>query len=436
MESNSISRLYCETLDRFVSIIECSKKDIKSLLEDIKGLEDKRSYYDLIIAYCVAGYVNEISSLINRTESLALIEDIIREELYGLCIKINPSLDIKKVRINVTSSASKIRLLGPFKPVIDELNVEDLEDRLRRRVIGQDDAICVVSDCIRTATVGLREASRPIASLIFVGRTGVGKTELAKALSVCLFGEEKSHFIRVDCSEYSQAHEYAKLIGAPPGYIGHGEGGHLTEAVKLKKNCVVLFDEIEKAHTKVHNLLLQILDDGVLTDSKGVSVDFCQSVVILTSNIGVAALDGLEKSIGFTKEKVDHTRLGLEIKKDLERQFSPEFINRLDEIVVFRDLDSDTKEDISVKMLHELVRRAGNNGHRLKFTQALAKHIASSASDNKYGARPLRRTIQRLVSSPLAKKLLNKEFDDSAIILMDIRNGEIIFSEVKKVAKT
>jgi ATP-dependent Clp protease ATP-binding subunit ClpC len=331
--------------------------------------------------------------------------------------------------------ASKVRLIGPSKAGSDNLNLTDIEDRLKKRVIGQDDAIRIISDCIRVASVGLNEPNRPIASFSFVGRTGVGKTELAKALSHCLFGDEKGHFVRVDCSEYSQAHEYAKLIGSPPGYIGHGDGGFLTEAVKQKKSSVVLFDEIEKAHPKVHNLLLQILDDGILTDSKGACVDFSQCIIVMTSNIGVKPLDSIEKSVGFIKEKINHTRIGIELKKDFERSFVPEFINRIDEIVVFRELNGDDKENISVKMLHDMVRRSDNSGHRLKFTQALAKYIANSTNEGKYGARPLHRAIRRLIAVPLSKKIMDNEFEQGAIILMDIKNGEVVFSEVKRSRK-
>ena len=285
-----IKMKFCESLDRFVSIRAFTPEQKQQLFKNVK-ITDKKSYKRLIINASVVNYLDEIAPLVFGNNEYPLLGEIIEQELYNLCVKVNPSLDIKEVTIQIDEQEAA----GSSIPVIDAEGAKNasqdrflgIEDHLRKRIVGQDEAVSAVAQAIRKAKVGLKNPKRPVGSFIFVGQTGVGKTELAKALCEFMTGSEND-IVRIDCSEYAMSHEYAKLIGAPPGYIGHREGGYLTEAVKNKPNGVVVFDEIEKAHEKVHNLLLQLLDEGILTDSKGETVSFRETIIILTTNIGVS----------------------------------------------------------------------------------------------------------------------------------------------------
>ena len=269
-----------------------------------------------------------------------------------------------------------------------------MEDRLHQRVVGQDEAIVAVSNAVRRARAGLQDPDRPIGSFIFLGPTGVGKTELARALAEFLFDDEKN-MIRVDMSEYQERHTVARLIGAPPGYVGYDEGGQLTEAVRRKPYSVVLFDEIEKAHPEVFNLLLQLLDDGRLTDGHGRTVDFKNTVVVMTSNIGSRHI--VELGIDAAQDRV---------LEDLRQHFRPEFLNRVDEIIVFHSLSRDDLArivDIQVEHIEALM--AGRN-IVLILTAAAREFLADRGYDPAFGARPLKRVIQRYLQDPLAMDLL------------------------------
>ena len=425
MEQKAVSRVYCEPLDKFVGIKTCSDEEAAYLVRDIPNISGKKAYYELIISYCVVNYFTDISPFIEADELLISIEDVIKEDLYRLCIKVNSGLDIREVRITSLETPN-IPLLG-FN--LEQLglsdNLGDLEQRLSQDVIGQDPAIESISNLIKRSAIGLKEDRRPLASFSFVGKTGVGKTEMAKALSRCLYGGEDESLVRIDCSEYSQPHEYAKLIGSPPGYIGHNDGGALTEALKKKPNVVVLFDEIEKAHKKVHNLLLQIMDDGRLTDSKGHTISFGKALIIMTSNVGVEPLKEYEKSIGFTRTKIDYDIRKRETVKDFERKFSPEFINRIDEIIVFRDLDDTDKKSITKKMLNGVKDRAMRIGVELDFAESVADFIIQSEPDSKYGARPLKRAIARLIEFPLADLVLKDRLPEDRKVRVSVTRSKI-----------
>ena len=300
-----------------------------------------------------------------------------------------------------------------------------MEDVLHSQVIGQDEAVNVVSDSIRRARSGLSDPKRPIGTFLFLGPTGVGKTELAKALSKFMFLDEDS-LIRIDMSEYMEKHSVARLIGAPPGYVGYDEGGQLTEAVRRKPYSVILFDEIEKAHPDVFNLMLQIFDDGRLTDSKGKTVDFKNTIIILTSNIGSdIILDNAIKGNISNKEQVKE-----EIMAKLRQYFKPEFLNRIDETIFFDALTLDNLShivDIQVNYLRELLKE---RKIEIEITKEAKEHLALQGYNPMYGARPLKRTIRQLIENPLSKLLLKGEFKDNDKIKIDFKDDEITFEKI------
>ena len=420
---------FCESLDRFVEIRVFTEADINKIFKNVK-ITDKKSYKRLILSTAIVNYHEEIMPLIFNENNYSLFGEIVEQELYNLCISVNPQLDIKKVTITVDNNEKEegmVPLLNNEEESSDEgednitERLLNMEDYLKQRIVGQDEAIKVVSQAIRKAHVGLRNPDRPIGTFLFVGQTGVGKTELAKALTEFLVGNEKE-LIRIDCSEFAQSHEYAKLIGAPPGYVGHKDGGMLTEAIKSKPRSVVLFDEIEKAHEKVHNLLLQIMDAGTLTDSKGEQVSFKNCVLIMTSNVGVKSVDKTEGAIGFGDHKkiIDHDFKTKEMLKTLKKAFKPEFINRIDEIVNFRELTYEDNLKIVDIMLKDVLARLHRLSYDLKITDSMRKFLVDHGWDPKMGARPLKRSIQRYVESPLSEMILNKEFKKGDVIYVKI----------------
>jgi ATP-dependent Clp protease ATP-binding subunit ClpC len=298
-----------------------------------------------------------------------------------------------------------------------------MEEELHGRVIGQEDAIRAVSQSIRRTRAGLKDPKRPSGSFIFLGPTGVGKTELAKTLAEFLFGDE-SALISLDMSEYMEKHTVSRLVGSPPGYVGYEEGGQLTEAVRRKPFSVVLFDEIEKAHPDVFNTLLQILEEGRLTDSQGRSVDFRNTVLIMTSNLGTQELR--KSTLGFTRsdEAVTYERMKEKVNDALKQHFRPEFLNRIDEIIVFHELSRDEVVTIVDLMIKRVANQLEGQGIGLELT-AEAKHLLGDRGyDPTLGARPLRRAIQRLIEDALSEKLLYKEFRAGQVIRVDAAEGE------------
>ncbi len=295
-----------------------------------------------------------------------------------------------------------------------------MEDRLRQRVVGQDQALRVVSDTIRRARAGLQDASRPLGSFIFLGPTGVGKTELARALAEFLFDDERA-MVRLDMSEYMEKHTVSRLIGAPPGYVGYEEGGQLTEAIKRRPYAIVLLDEIEKAHPDVFNILLQILDDGRLTDGKGRTVDFRNSLIIMTSNIGSQIIKELSQ---------DYDAMQREVRKILESSFRPEFLNRIDEVIIFRALDKSTIARIVELQLALLQKRLEEKKIKLAIAPRAVELLAEHGYDPVYGARPLKRTIQQEIQNPLAVELLEGRFREGDTVRIDVgKNGQLTFAK-------
>ena len=304
------------------------------------------------------------------------------------------------------------------------LNMEEL---LHERVIGQDEAVVAISKAIRRARAGLKDPKRPIGSFIFLGPTGVGKTELARALAEAMFGEEDA-MIRIDMSEYMEKHSTSRLVGSPPGYVGHDEGGQLTEAVRRKPYSVVLLDEIEKAHPDVFNVLLQVLDDGRLTDSKGRTVDFRNTVVIMTSNVGATALKD-NKYVGFNihdSKEDDHKKMKDSMLQSLKKAFRPEFLNRVDEMIVFHSLDKEQLRQIVTLMADELVKRLGAKDITLTITDAAKDKIAEEGYDPDYGARPLRRALQRNIEDLLSEELLKGTIQEGSTVTVDVEDGTFV----------
>lgn len=307
----------------------------------------------------------------------------------------------------------------------------NLEKELHKRVIGQDDAVTAISRAIRRNQSGIRTGKRPIGSFMFLGPTGVGKTELAKALAEVLFDDE-SALIRFDMSEYMEKFAASRLNGAPPGYVGYDEGGELTEKVRNKPYSVLLFDEVEKAHPDIFNVLLQVLDDGVLTDSRGRKVDFSNTIIIMTSNLGATALRD-DKTVGFGAKDISHdyTAMQKRIMEELKKAYRPEFINRIDEKVVFHSLSQDNMREVVKIMVKPLILAFKDKGMDLKFQPSALKHLAEDGYDIEMGARPLRRTIQTQVEDHLSELLLANQVKEGQVIKIGVSKGKLKFDIAK-----
>jgi ATP-dependent Clp protease ATP-binding subunit ClpB len=299
-----------------------------------------------------------------------------------------------------------------------------MEERLHGRLIGQEEAVTAVSDAIRRARAGLKDPRRPIGSFIFLGPTGVGKTELARALAEFLFDDEHA-LIRIDMSEYQEKHTVSRMIGAPPGYVGYDEAGQLTEAVRRRPYAVVLFDEVEKAHPEVLNVLLQLLDDGRLTDGKGRTVDFKNVVVIMTSNLGSQFI---AEQTGDLSEGVRR-----QVTEALRQHFRPEFLNRIDEIIFFHALGLEHMTSIVDIQVRGLLKRLEDRKVHVELTEAAKKFLVSEGYDPMYGARPLKRTIQRRVLDPLAMRVLEGDFREGDRIVVDVGDNGLTFEKAQAV---
>ena len=308
-----------------------------------------------------------------------------------------------------------------------------LEKELHKRVIGQEEAVAAVSQAVKRGRVGLKDPNRPIGSFLFLGPTGVGKTELSKALAEAVFGSEQA-MIRVDMSEYMEKHSVSKLIGSPPGYVGYEEGGQLSEKVRRNPYSVLLFDEIEKAHPDVFNILLQVLDDGHITDAHGRRVDFKQTIIIMTSNAGAQAIVE-PKRLGFISDedgKKDYERMKAGVMEEVRKIFKPEFLNRIDEIMVFHTLKKEDIQKIVSILLKKLEKRCQEQMNiTLRVAASVKDYLAESGFDSKYGARPLRRAIQTKIEDPLANEVLEGRIHQGDLISVQMKNKQVHFT-VKK----
>lgn len=341
--------------------------------------------------------------------------------------KNSSSHDVKQVEVediaNIVSQWSGIPVTQLTKEESERLL--NMEQILHERIVGQDKAVSSVARAIRRGRVGLKNPNRPLGSFIFLGPTGVGKTELCKTLAETMFGNEDA-IVKLDMSEYMEKHTVSKLIGSPPGYVGFDEGGQLTEKIRRKPYSVVLFDEIEKAHPDVFNMLLQILEDGVLTDSQGRKVSFKNSIIIMTSNVGASKIVDKKASLGFG-ENAENNDIESLVMGDLKKTFKPEFLNRIDEIIVFNQLEQKDIEEIAKRMLSSLSKRVADLEIELDFTPEAVTAIAEAGFDKVYGARPLRRAIQQKIEDPLSELMLENKIAKGSKCTVDFKNNEFTF---------
>jgi ATP-dependent Clp protease ATP-binding subunit ClpC len=303
-----------------------------------------------------------------------------------------------------------------------------MEENIHRRIVGQEEAVRAVSNAIRRNRAGLRERDRPIGSFIFLGPTGVGKTELAKALAEFLLDDE-NRLVRIDMSEFQERHTVSRLIGSPPGYVGYGEGGQLTERIRRNPYSVILLDEIEKAHPDVYNLLLQILDDGRLTDAQGRTVDFKNTILIGTSNIGSERITREVAAIGFGRKELSdrYEDIKASVMEEVKRVFKPEFLNRIDDLIVFHQLSEEHVRQITDLLLRQLAERLEEKKIAIEVSEEVKEMLAREGFDPLYGARPLKRTIERLIENELASRLIQGQFREGDRVAVELEDGQIAF---------
>lgn len=420
--------------DKAIDLIDegASKVRLASLTspDNVKELEDE-----------IADYEKEKASAINEQDFERAAR--LRDEQKGLQTKLDDAKkkwqEQQKGNSGEVTAEDIAKIVSEWTgiPVVQLTKEEserllNMENVLHERVIGQSEAVTAIAKAIRRGRVGLKDPKRPVGSFIFLGPTGVGKTELCKALAEAMFGDENA-MLRLDMSEYMEKHTVSKLIGSPPGYVGFEEGGQLTEKVRRKPYSVVLFDEIEKAHPDVFNMLLQILEDGRLTDSQGRTVDFKNTIIIMTSNVGARLITEKQSSLGFNSEnenaeeseKKDIKEL---VTGELRKVFRPEFLNRVDDIIVFNKLNKDEIKQIAVKMLKTLENRLDKMNIKISFTDNAISEIADKGFDENYGARPLRRAIQNEIEDPLSEQMLEGKVKDGAVVTCDFSDGQFTFT--------
>ncbi|MEL1135411.1 ATP-dependent Clp protease ATP-binding subunit [Desulfitobacterium sp. THU1] len=362
-------------------------------------------------------------------------EHQLREELAQLRNSWESKRDVNESQVTADDIAQIVASWTgiPVKKLAQEESERllRLEETLHQRVVGQEDAVKAVSRAVRRARAGLKDPKRPVGSFIFLGPTGVGKTELARALAEALFGEDDD-LVRIDMSEYMEKHAVSRLVGAPPGYIGHDEGGQLTEAIRRKPYSVILLDEIEKAHPEVFNILLQVLEDGRLTDTKGRTVDFRNAVIIMTSNVGASMMK--KEALGFANrrdENTEYKNMSARVMEELKKTFRPEFLNRVDETVVFHSLQTEGLLKITEILMKQVNTRLKEQDYDLQVEKSALELIAKEGNDPTYGARPLRRAIQRLIEDSLSEKILLGEFKPGDKIKVTAEEDKMKFSAVK-----
>lgn len=396
--------------------------------EDLHDLEEKLEKLQKEKEEAVSNQNYEKAAKL-RDEEKGILEEIEnRKENWKANINENSAVGEEEIA-NVVSTWTGIPVNKLAQEESDRLL--NMEKILHKRVIGQDEPIISVSRAIRRARVGLKDPNKPIGSFIFLGPTGVGKTELTKALAESLFGDENA-MIRVDMSEYMEKHSVAKLVGSPPGYVGYDEGGQLTEKIRRKPYSVILFDEIEKAHPDVFNILLQMLDDGRLTDAKGRTVDFKNTVIIMTSNVGASRIKNT-KPLGFAHaaddtKKNEYERMKENIMNELRRQFRPEFLNRIDDIIVFHQLEKEHIKQIVDLMISELTKRLSDLNISIEITEAAKDYLADKGYDVEYGARPLKRVITKMIEDKLSEEILMGKISKEDDILVDVDKEKLIFT--------
>jgi ATP-dependent Clp protease ATP-binding subunit ClpC len=396
-----------------------SSPEIKDLEQEIKRLDDEKEKAIKAEAYEKAGEI--------KKQQEAAQEQLEKQKLLDEKEKQDKQLVVSENEIaEIVASWTKI----PVKKLAEEETerLQNLESILHQRVVGQEEAVGAVAKAIRRGRVGLKDPNRPIGSFLFLGPTGVGKTELSKALAEAMFGSENS-IIRVDMSEYMEKHSVSKLIGSPPGYVGYDEGGQLSEKVRQNPYSVILFDEIEKAHPDVFNILLQVLDDGHITDAQGRRVSFKNTIIIMTSNAGAQNIIA-PKRLGFTSvvdEKEDYKRMKEGVMDEVKKIFKPEFINRIDEIIVFHSLTRENIRSIVSIMITTIGKRSKSQMNiALETSDEVVNHLAEVGFDEKYGARPLRRAIQSNIEDKLAEAILAGTIKEGDTVRIEYLDNEMV----------
>ncbi len=431
---------YFDLIDEFIKVRCCSE----DLLQELHGapIANKSDYRHRVVRSCVPTFESEVLGAVRRMDE-GYDPEIVEELLYQICIDVNPSLEIHQVSIPSNEDGNQAMLNDdPFlpRPGNDQARqqlfrrVTNLERSLRQKVIGQDSAITSLVRAVKKAAVGLKRPTHPVGTFLLVGRTGTGKTELAKSMAKSLF-DDPTAMIRVDCSEYALPHEYAKLIGSPPGYIGHNEGGFLTEGIKKKPTSVVLFDEVEKAHYKVHNLLLQLLDEGIITDSKGQTVSFHHALILMTSNLGIEKIDAVRTRMGFSAAHQRQSLNDIDLKEvtneALSEFFRPEFVNRIDEVIMFNPLDEKVCQRIAGNMLREVSELLKRRGITATFSAQVRVRLAKQGFSEEFGARELRRLIKRHIEDPLTELILDNDLGTGAKVQVRVKGGQYMFSHTE-----
>lgn len=423
---------YFELIDRFIKIRYGGEEGIEKM-----GIPaDRAEYRSFVLKACIPDFEKVVLAKVEEEEEYYDM-NIVLDLLYKMCINVNPDLEIHKVTlrseagVQMQAAGSKMPMVvgSPREKPVQKL--QDLESRLNAQVINQTDAVSSVVRALRRAGVGLKRPEKPIGTFLFFGRTGTGKTELAKALAQELFGGG-GHLIRVDCSEYANPHEYAKLIGSPPGYIGHHDGGFLTAAIRKNPNSVVLFDEIEKADSKVHNMLLQLFDEGWISDGKGARASFARAIILMTSNLGVESVDALHNRIGLSRSSAEAKLEKEAYRKAMVDAFRPEFINRIDEKIVFNNLTQTDVVKISQNLLEETKALMKAQGVTLVFAKGVAELMATLGFSETYGARELKRILKQKIEDPLAELILEKAAKKAINVRISVERGAFQFKVEKK----
>jgi len=423
---------YFDLIDGFIRVKVASMDESLVALADGVTPPSRRDYRKLVVENCILNLDEHVLQQVARLypEDLAAAEDL----LYQICIDVNPSLEIHSVSLPASMTAEEVETAAPQQTLGQEFfeaAAPTLEQTVLKEVVGQDDAVRKICKSVRKAASCLNDPNRPIGTFLLVGRTGTGKTELAKSVARNLYGA--NNLVRLDCSEFALPHETAKLIGAPPGYVGHNEGGTLTEALKRDPYCVVLFDEIEKGHEKLHNMLLQILDEGRLSDSKGETVSFSNAIVLMTSNVGTADYAQATSRVGFGEDVLEENDFQQLTQAALRRNFKPELLNRLDGVLTFRALEMDACAKIADMQLKQIRERVSRAGLQIRWTPSLCKAMAAQGYSEEYGAREVRRTVSQLVEEPLSDAILEGSLPQGEITIR-WRGGKVVFEPSKKAA--
>lgn len=421
--------------DKAIDLIDEAASSIKlngmRLPEKIIQMEELLKEYDLKIEH------NIMLGELDIARDIRKEQDVIQRKYEKEKEKHNKNLIARKLVVTEDEIAAIVAIWTkiPVKKLAEKESERllKLESILHKRVIGQEEAVSAVARAMRRGRVGLQDPNRPIGSFLFLGPTGVGKTELSKALAEAMFGTETA-LIRVDMSEYMESHSVSKMIGSPPGYVGHDDGGQLSEKVRRNPYSVVLFDEIEKAHPEVFNILLQVLDDGHITDSKGRKVSFKNTIIIMTSNAGAQRIVD-PKNLGFatqTNEKQSYEKMKSGVMEEVKRLFKPEFINRIDEIMVFHTLTNENMKQIVTMLSHNLCVRCKNQmGLTLHISPSIKEHLVQKYSDAKMGARPLKRAIQTVIEDGLAEEILSKKVSVNDLVTVSYKNERVVFTTKK-----